>query len=612
MSAEEQYQKFISDLLEPPKEESVVDWAAAHVNLPSGAVRGRFSLRLAPYGAEILERFGDRRTKNLVMCFSAQSAKTTLIVVGMLYRLCRMPQDTMWVMPNADLAKSFSKARWMKFIMECQPSLALVPRTASGEIDRHLFSFTEQYLTSQYLKFVGSNSPANLSSFPCGAIVMDEVDKFPSENKFEAGALDTAKERVKTYPFPFVVAASTPTVVGRMIWPEFEKTDQRYYWLPCPRCGRQILLKFTIKSEQFGDCGLRWWRENEDEAKTDSAWDMAKVAQQAYYKCQECGGEIADSQSMLGSGIWKPSNPLAEEGNFGYHLSSLYSVLSQKTSFSSIAIQWLQSKSLISARQNFINSWLAEVWDSSRMFDEREMKLETYTSQDIAKDSVAILTIDVQQNSYWAVCRRWAGPSKDRPDGESWLLFADQVQTEDELAELQKEYGVNGENVLLDLAHKPNQTGRLIIEHDWRGIWGSDTKSFWHPQPNGTRVERIFSTVFLRDPALGTKWESRTPLRVRYVKFSVSGALDVLSTLRYADPPIWHINVNVNPAYARQLNSRQKMIVQNKRTGRMEPIWKNVHNEDHLGDCENFQIIRAIQLGLIRLPGETAEEHLVK
>lgn len=604
-----EYQDFLAKLLTPPKQESVVEWAEANVEVPTGAIRGRLNMRMTPYGREILDRFGERTTRSITMCFASQSAKTTLTVIGMLYRLCKDAQDAMWVFPNRELANSFSKARWMKFVQACDMAMKLLPRTNKNEIDRHLFAFMEQHFLTMFLKFVGSNSPANLASFPCGILVMDECDKYGDQSKYEAAALDLAEERTKTFPFPLVVKASTPTTAERMIWPAFLKSDQRYYWVPCPRCSKDIVLKFTLKTEEHGLCGLRWWRESEEEAKTDGEWDLKKVAKDAYYRCQECGGEIQEFERplILNAGNWIPSNPLAEAGDYGYHLSSLYSILGPKTTFGAIAAKWVAAKAVLSGRQNFINSWLAETWDAERMFDLTDIQPESYALQDVPKESVAILTVDVQENHFWALVRRWMAPSKEHPNGESWLLFADRVETEEELKKLQEEYGVDGENVLVDLAHRPNQTGRMIIERGWRGIWGSDTKSFWHRLPNGTRIERIFSPVQLRDPHLGTAWESKTLDRARYIKFSTNGALDLISSLRYASPPIWHVTMNVSDKYQRHLNSKLKTGLQNKRTGRWEYIWRDIHQDDHLLDCEEFQVIRAIQLGLISVPEEKIE-----
>lgn len=601
-----EYKKFHVNLLRPAIKESVCSWVENNVVLPTGAIRGKVSLRVTPYLREILERFGDRMTRHIVMCFGSQAAKTTCLIMGNLYRLCKDPQDTMWVMPNRELAHSFSKARWMKCVEECEPALALVRRTSADEIDHHLHSFMEQHYITMFLKFVGSNSPANLSSFPCGTINMDETDKYGEQSKFEAGALDLAEERTKTFAFPLIVKASTPTVEGRLIWPEFLKTDQRYYWLPCPRCERQILLKFSIKTEHHGLCGVRWWHENEEEAKTDGDWDFEKISKNAYYKCQECAGEIQDYERpcMLENGIWKPSNPKAEPGRFGYHLSSIYSILSQQTSLSNVAIQWLLSKGLLSARQNFINSWLAEVWDSDRAFDQQDVNFEEYDSITVSDKAIAILTADVQENHFWVVVRSWIPPSSGKPHGESWLQFADRVETVEEIDDLQQRYSVNPENVILDMAFRPNQVANIIIERGWRGAWGTDTKSFWWPAGNGRRLERIYSVVQSRDPHLGTSLQDRTLQRARYFKFFKSGGLDILSSLRYADPPIWHVSANVSERYQRHLNSRMKIQVLNKRNGRYKAEWKDLNHDNHLQDAEVIQAIQAIRLGVLSVPGE--------
>jgi hypothetical protein len=310
---------------------------------------------------------------------------------------------------------------------------------------------------------------------------------------------------------------------------------------------------------------------------------------------------------MLNEGDWRAHNPQAAKGDYGYHLSSLYSILSQQTSLGAIAAEWISSKNFLSGRQNFINSWLAEIWDAERMFDQVDIKTESYGSLDLPKEITAIMGVDVQENHFWVVIRSFAPPSGKRPNGESWLLYADKVETEDELVQLQKDYKVLGENVLLDMAHRPNQVGKMIIEHDWRGAWGTETQFFWHRQPNGSRLERVYSTVQLRDPHLGTSWESRTLERARYVKYSKAGALDIVSSLRYANPTIWHITANVSDRYQRQLNSKMKIQQQNKQTGRIKMIWKDLHREDHLLDCECMAVIRSIQMGLVSLPTENVQ-----
>lgn len=606
---EEDLRCVAEEMFAPQREESVCDWVEENVELPSGQITGNVQLSYIPYAREILEHYGNKSTRHLVMVFPTQAAKTTILTCGMLYRISRDPEDAMWVFGNADQARDFNKERFIPFVNLCKPVWDLVPKTSKGSINKHLFGYSNQHFLSMVLNFVGAGSTTNLSSRPRGFLQMDETDKYYDEIKFDAGTIQLAEERQKTFNFPLSVKASSPTLANRMIWVEYLKTDMRKYWVPCPRCEREILFKLRVVSPKWGECGLRWWHDHPDEAKTDGFWDMKKVRNNAFYRCQGCGKMVHnfERQDMLDEGIWKPENMRAEEGRVGYHLNSLYSILSPQTSLAQIAVQFLTAKGLRSELQNFINGWMAEPWDEASLYDQGDVKLEVIKASDIPKEnSVAIMSIDVQENGYWVLVRKFAQPSREKPFGESWLLYADWVQTDAECDEIQEEYGVLGENVLADMARRPNQVGRMIVEHNWRGIWGSPTtKKFIHPAQGGTKIERPFSVVKFRDPHLGTKWENRTMDRARYVMFSKDSMLDLKSALRYSNPNIWHASANVSTRYSRQINSRIKRMVKNKKTGKVEWVWYEIHQENHLDDCESHVLVRALQLGLIVPPPDS-------
>jgi len=599
----------IGALWAPMSMESVCEWIEKNVDLPTGAITGRANLSKTAYAREILERYGDKTTRHIVMVFATQLGKTTILIFGMLFRIARDPEDAMWVMANADQARDFNKERFMAFVRLCRVVMDLVPKTAKGAVDKNLWGFTAQHYTSMVLNFVGAGSPANLASRPRGFLQLDECDKYYDQLGFDAGSIQLAEERQKTMSFPLSVKASSPTLVDRMIWQEYLKTDMRQYWVPCPRCDQKILLKMRVRSETHGDCGVRWWQEHESEAKTDNEWDMRKVKANAFYKCQCCGGKIHDfeREDMIqpeNGALWVPQSARAEAGRYGYHLSSLYSVLGPETSLGSIAVKFLLANGLRSELQNFVNGWLAEPWDESQAYDFQELRFEVFTGKEIPQDTVPVMAVDVQELGFWVLIRKFQRPTPQRPHGESWLVFADFVQTVEEIVELQKEYGVAGENITLDMAHRPNAVARIIIENNWRGIWGSDTRKFqW--TIDGRKVWRPYSVPQFRDPMLGTSWENRTFKRATFVLFSKQGALDMVSSLRYAEPAIWHASANVNPGYSAHLNSRIRRQQKNKRTGRVEWVWHELTQTNHLADCESHVTIRALQLGLLVLPDET-------
>lgn len=592
----------------PPATGSAAQWAEREVYVATGPKQGRFSLKETPYAREPIDCFGDKEVRNLVLDWGAQSSKSTVLIIGLLYRIARDPRDALWVSANADLAKGFSKERWQPWAKRCPQVNEQIPKNRRGEPDKHQWGFMNQQFNNMLLNFMGSNSPANLSSRPVGILVLDETDKYAEQSKFEAGALQLVEERVKAYDFSFIAKASTPTTEGRVIWPEFLKTDQRYYRVPCPRCGQEIRLLFTVKTQEHGLCGVRWWRDSQDEAKTDGEWDMAKVVANAHYRCQKCGKEFMDWEryGMIENGIWRPTNLNAPKDSRGYHLSSLYSVISEATSIPSIAVKWLQASKQIGGRQNFFNSWMAETWSMDKAFDETEVTHEVYVIETTpqADGSVLIAFVDVQTDHFWVVIRKFAKRSPEKPFGESWLIVADRCETEEELVKLQQEHRVEGANFVLDMRGNKNVAAGMIVRNGWRGAMGVDTpQEFAHTVPGG-KVYRPFSEVCYRDPFLGTGWQDRTLDRARYVKFHKETFMDIQSALKTHSPVIWHTHANVHPLYQKHLNAVVKRMQLNPKTQRMEAVWTNVSNQDHLLDCEVGLGIRALQLGLIAVPGD--------
>src|SRR5580658_2396663 len=104
---------------------SVCDWVEQNVELPTGAITGKIQLKYIPYAREILERYGDKSTRHLVMAFATQLGKTSILSCGMLYRIAKDPEDALWIMGNADQARSFNKERFMPFVQLCKPVLDL-------------------------------------------------------------------------------------------------------------------------------------------------------------------------------------------------------------------------------------------------------------------------------------------------------------------------------------------------------------------------------------------------------------------------------------------------------------------------------------------------------
>ncbi len=643
---EEELKRFCFELLAPLPDIPVWQWAEEHISLPerSGALPGRYSTTLTPYIREPLQCFGDKSVTDLTLCWGTQVAKTTLIMIGVAYRIPNDPMNCLWVMPGGDLGKSFSKNRWIPMVDACIPVAAEKPRLPNGKSNRYLFGYMEQQFDRMVVNFVGSNSAAQLASRPAGLICMDETDKFKLDDEREAGALQNAEERTKNFPYPLRVKTSTPTTVHGEIWKEFLLGDQRYFNLPCPHCstwlpsieGKSyedldadertavatfITLKFRTKNDTHGECGVRWWREGEDESKSPGpdgklAWDLEKVRRNAHYKCQSCGGEIADSQksTMLRRGIWVATNPHGKPGRRSYHLSSLYSLLSRECTMGALAVKWLETKGNLSKRHGFINSTLAETWDDDKAVDDAPVFMESFGQEDLPHDITRLMSIDVQETHFWVLVRAFAPPSPERPQGESWLIHFDKVETIEEATQIQKEYGVENIHVCIDINRYQNKVAKWIVERgnpddiydSWRGLWGSDKGGFIHTLDNGQRFSRHWSPVQYRDPHLGTAFASDVNKKALWVYWANDPVKDLVAVLRFTtEPVIFHVHTDAHKDYQRHLNAEIKVAQRNHRTGRTVYFWKQLRKDNHALDCECMVAVRAMQLGLLPTPEET-------
>jgi hypothetical protein len=574
--------------LSRPPEVTVWEWLEQNVTLSereSQSEPGKFSTRSRPYMREPLNCFRDKRVTDLVLCFGTQTGKTMTVMGGAGYRIANDPMNALWVMPNRDLCKSFTQNRWFPFIENCPPLAAMRPSGA----DRHLWTRLEQFFSRSTLVWCGSNSPSQLSSRPCGLVLMDETDKFELKSDREAGALQNAEERTKSFPYPLRVKTSTPTTKHGQIWTEFKMGDQRYFYLPCPHCKAMIKLLWGQ---------VRWWEEDESESKTDGDWDLEKVRRNTFYRCQECEGKILDGQktAMLRQGEWRPENLHGLTGRRSYHLNSLYAPL-KETQWGNLAAKWLMTKGNPSRRQAFINSTLAEPWDNELLVDDETITVSTYSNEQLPQERIPIATIDVQENHFWMVVRAWGTPKMEGGQ-QSWLLFEGKVDTIEEVARIVAEYNVEPRRVGMDMAHKPNTVSGIMVKNGWRGLWGRDNSQGYIHSPIGSpKVFKDYSQVQRRDPHLGTIYQSEGNEKALFIYWSNDRIKDRLAVQR--DSGRWHVHANITKDYIHQLNSESKEMKRSPITGRVTYYWKQVRRDNHLFDCEAMQIVMALAGGVL-------------
>lgn len=382
------YQWEALQFLRPPEQLTVSEWAEKYrmLDSKSSAMPGPWSNDITPYLTGVMDEFNNYETEKIIFVKPTQIGGTEALQNMIGYIVMQDPSPTMIVYPTDTLAKSVSENR-------LQPMLKATPEIAK-KFDENS-SLLELQFDSMYISLTGSNSPSGLASKPIRFLMMDEVDKYPGASSKEADPIKLATERTKTFHNKKIYITSTPTLKTGHIWKEKEAADiEKHFFVSCPHCGEYIEFKF--QNIRFPD---------------DEGMSYADRAEFATYVCQECGCLITDNDkhNMLKLGEWRTVRHNTKYvRNVAFWINTLYSPFVR---WSDIAKEFLISKDDPEDLQNFVNSWLAEAWEDTKLKTSAELVLERQTELPayVVPQWTKLLTagVDVQENSlYWSI-RAW-------------------------------------------------------------------------------------------------------------------------------------------------------------------------------------------------------------
>jgi phage terminase large subunit GpA-like protein len=349
-----------SRALRPDPRLTVSEWADHHRVLSSrgSAEPGPYRTSRTPYLKEIMDSLSaNSAVQRVVFMKGAQLGATECANNFVGYCIDQVPGPVLVVQPTVDLAKRFSKQRVDTMIEESPRLRERVAPTRSRDSGNTVLA---KEFPGGILVMTGANSAVGLRSMPARYLVLDECDAYPGDTDGEGSPVALAEARTRTFAHlskTFLI--STPLMKGTsVIEREYERSDQRRYFVPCPLCRHPQTLVFER---------LRY-----DPEKMDAV----------HYECEGCGGAIVEAHKteMLARGFWQATATSGDPRLRGYHLSSLYSPAGW---FSWLAIvrQWEnEATKSVDARKAFINTVLGEAFsqeagyvpDWQRLYDRRE------------------------------------------------------------------------------------------------------------------------------------------------------------------------------------------------------------------------------------------------
>lgn len=582
--------------LRPDPVLSVSEWSDTHRFLPSAASAepGPWRTSRTPYLKEIMDCLSPQSgAEKVIFMKGAQIGGTEAGNNWIGYVIHHSPGPLLAVQPTVEMAKRWSKQR-VSGLIETTPVLRERVKEARARDSGNTLQSKE--FPGGILVITGANSAVGLRSMPVRYLFLDEVDAYDSDVDGEGDPIALASQRTLTFANRKIFLVSTPTVQGvSRIEREFEQSDQRRFFVPCPHCAAMQWLKFER---------LQW-----EKGKPETA----------QYACEECGSlfEERHKSAFLLGGEWRPTAEPLHPGVVGFHISGLYSPLGW-LSWAEIARQWEAAQGSDAALKAFRNTVLGETWqergeapDWKRLADRKEHNLIGTLPL-----GVEFLTagVDVQRDRIEAHVWGWGRGMR------SWLIdpiiFEGNTSEEEVWQRLDGLLGMTWEREdgrQMQLARLAIDTGdgmTTSMVYGWvrrvqdrrviavKGMRGFDRSSpvtgptFVDVNERGKKIKRGLQLWMVSVSV----FKSET---YRFLRLEKPTDEELESGADYPEGFV-HIPAGTTDEWLRQLTAEQLVSVKNRRTGFSRLEWQQLRERNEALDCRVYARAAAWRMGVDR------------
>jgi len=585
MEAEELVRKAWSDGLRPDPLMMVSDWSDEYriLSSKSSAEPGRWKTSRAPYAREPMDELSAySETERVVLMWGAQLGKTEAGNNFVSYSAHYAPGPIMCVQPTLDMAKRLSKQRIAPLIEETPVLKEKFATSKSKDTSNTIMS---KDFEGGILVLTGANSAVGLRSMPVRYLFLDEVDAFPQDVEGEGDPVSLAEKRTTTFSRRKILITSTPTIKDMSrVEREYERSDKRKYFVPCPHCGHEQWLRWRGFNDNKDDPNAKTYRLVwTDEGKTKAA-----------YICGDCGAHIEErfKTQMLEAGKWVATSVSEDGKTKGYQLSSLYSPIGWKSWVEILREFEIASKDP-SALKTFVNTVLAETWEEAYSAkldaDGLAKRADAYELLTVPEGGLVITAgVDVQINRVEVIQRAWG------LNEESWLVNYTAIHGDPSSMELW--------NQVLDVLNMKfkHPSGAELVTYAAAIDSGGD---YTHEVYTFTRQHRKRHLLAIKGqsiqgkPALGKPTKQDINIRKQTIK---NGAelwpvgSDTIKALIYGrlknpDPSLgmYHWPVGLGEQYWKQLTSEKQVI--KLLNGFPKKVWvKKDGDANEALDCEVY------------------------
>lgn len=450
----------------PKDRRPIYEWAADNVTLPPVLTRsGRFDVSTSRHFIAPFEAIADDRVREVNVCAPPRSGKTLLADISIPWFVDIACASVLFVIQTEEMAKSHAELRTMPLLKSVPGIAGMMPD------DRHKERNTEILFTNGLPLILCGPSISNLQNRGFRVVISDETwilaDKYP-------GRLEEAKSRLGDFlreENSKLLCISQGGKAGDDWHAQFNSGTVHEWEVACLGCGQYFEPRFSGRRAD----GSRWGILYEQEKNAADRTNLARALETIRFACPHCAHVHLDTPATKGA--WNLSgryrfDPTESQKKKSFHWGNVIDF-----PWTELVEKWLAARAAARLGAEvptiqFMQKQLAEFYDPAKGGAVENLPTVTVTTPEGGKfwanQDHIFLTVDKQLGHYWALVEAWS------KSGESMVLWADRLETWQQVADKQAEFKVPDQCVLVDCGNWQSEVWAECARHghaDKSGKW---------------------------------------------------------------------------------------------------------------------------------------------
>lgn len=518
-----------------------------------------------PWMNEPLDRLADPECTEMILLAPTGSGKTTMMEAALAYIVAEDPGPTLVIGQTNETISEWFETRLMHTFRETAETKYLIP---SGK-HRHKARKDAVIFSHMTLFSTGANM-SGTQARSMRRVIGDEI------HEWKAGIVRQAEARLHDRWNRQFILVSQGGVIGDDWHGKWTQTNQRERFFKCPNCEHE---------QTFSWSNVRF----------DEMDDAIAASKTAHMVCEneECDFIITEDPVLrrsLSTGAYYKQTTSGMDGSHGYRFCMLenWTIPLSRLVYERIIAMREVKRGNLELLKSFIQKRLADFWNDQKEDERPELTGGGYAVNDFADgepwedEHVRFMTIDRQQDHFWACVRSWTA------NGDSRMLWYGKIDTWDRVKQIQEQYKVESRKTVIDCGYQKDEVYKRCAQYGWLALRGDQRDNYPHRTQSGKMIQKSYSRFQTVQGSNGAK--------TMVCFFSNLAIKDTLHQLRTGQGVKWEIPDDAGSEYLRQIDAEVR------RGEGKTALWKKRHNDNHAVDCEAMQVVLASILGLIGSP----------